>query len=739
MAGEWFRAVKIKAFVGIRLSDLQSALSPSVYATLLPIFTAHTVREPLTVELRDLGFTSEANTPFTVILDALAVQIDAGENEIPRATCSLAVGRDAKSLAVGASNLAATSVVHVLEQYLGKYVPVRIFESPIRTAAAGVGDLGDNADDDPGEPKILFYGFTTGPTRRGTAESSEFVLHASHFLAALTFSSSLSADVAAGSDFAAPFHTSVLPQFMPGGLPGMTPYGVIAAALAGGDAAQQDFWGYDVPPGKASQMRSVGVKGFLAGLANTNQFDWQAFNRADQGAARCAEDPRTAPVGKRFNTAALEALSRIEPFTPDWAATAGGGPGPGHAFAATIWQQMASLITSVRNGREAAGSQLGVDRSDIIGGAERAYRVSGYLYGVPLTFRLSGLSLGPFTPGRGFASDIAGATFGELFPASFWELIAHRYSARYSFCLNPMATRAVVAPNQPLLDGVWQYVYASEIFQWEDDCQTPTPVRGAILISDRKSATGGFAGGNPAVGDGAAAVQQMDAVYDSCEQGTFITRSMPAWLSDSYRLPSIFAANTMMNKPRGAVTVPWVIGTLALRAATDIINGIPGANQQAPQTAPLVYRTTAYRMAKALYQLERTRPRTAYIVGRYRTDIGPGSSVRFELPVDRYVRQAVGTNRDATMIGRVLRVTISIDYERETASTAFAVGFTRNDAESINPSNALYSGGHPFWSAIQYGQPWCDSVWLREKMGDRANIISPPLGGPNIIGRRSDG
>jgi hypothetical protein len=723
MAGEWYRAVKVKAFVGIRLDDLRTALDASVYATILPILTAHTVREPLTVELRDLGYTNTNSTPFTVILDATAVQVDAGQNEIPRATCALAVGRDAKFLVAGVSDLAATSVVHVLERYLGKYVPVRIFESVISTSAAGMGDLGDN-DWDLGEPKVLFYGFTTGPTRRGTAESSEFVLHASHFLAALTFSSSLSGDVAAGSDFAAPFHTSVLPQFMTGALPGMTPYGVVCAALAGGDAAQTDFWGFDVPSGATGQIRSCGLRSFLYGLANTNQFDWQAFQRADLGASRnCAR-----PIGLS-NNAALEALSRIEPFLPDWQNTAGGGAGPAHNFAATLWRQLASVVTSVRNGREAAGSQLGVDRSDIIAGAARAYGVAGYLYGVPLTFRLSGLNLGPFTPGRGFASDIAAATFGDLFPASFWELIAHRYASRYSFCLNPMASRATIAPNAPLLDGVWQYVYASEIFQWEDDCQTPTPVRGVILVSDRKSGTGGFAAGNPAVGAAAGAVQQMDSVYDSCEAGTFITRSIPAWLSDAYRLPSIYAANTMHNKPRGAVTVPWSVGAAAKTAIDVIVNNVPGANREAPMTPPLSSLTTGYRIAKALYQLERTTPRTAYIRGRYRTDIGPGSIVRFELPADKYVRRALGTGQDATMIGRVLRVTISIDYEREDASTSFAVGFTRNDAESIDPNNALYSGGHPYWSTISYGSPWCDSVYIRQKLADRANIVDQPLGG----------
>lgn len=711
MAGEYFRANKVRALVCIRQEDLQVAVGSAVFNTLKPVLDAHTIHEPLTVELQDQGITNPANTPLTIVLDATEVQINAGTDEIPRAVCVLAVGRDGKSLAAGVGNLGSTSVVHVLERYLARFVPVRIFESVVQTAAAGMADLGDN-DTDGGEPKLLFYGFTTGPTRRGTSEAAEFVLHASHFLAALTFSSSLSADVAAGSDFAAPFHTSVIPSFMPAGLPILTPYGAMCFALAGGDASQKDFWGFDVPAGTNNRPKSCGLRSFLFGLANTNQFDWQAMGRADLGGARC-----TLPTA-RTNAAAIAALNRIEPFVPAW----------DNATASSAWGTIAAAVTSIRTQREAGNSTLGVDRSDILGAAGGAYLAAGYRYGVPLTFRLSGQLLRQYTPGRGFASDVASATFGDLFPASFWDLIAQRYASRYSFCLNPMASRAVVSPNQPLLAGHWQFVWASEISQWEDDNQNPVPIRGAILISDRKAGTGAFAGGNPAVGDAGAAIQQMDAVYDSCEPGAFITRSMPAWLADAYRLPSTFAANTMHNKPRAAVTVPWVLGTLALTAATDIVNNIPGANRNAPQATPVASQTTAYRMAKSLYQLERTRIRTAYITGRYRTDIGPGSIVRFEVPADRYVRQAVGGNRDSTVVGRVIRVTISISEERERCETAFAVSFLRSEAESQDPANALFSDCHPYWSTANYGTPWCDSRYIREKLGTRASIADLPLG-----------
>lgn len=723
MAEMSFRANKVRAFVGIRLVDLQQALPLFVYAQYSPLFATHAVREPLTVELRDLGYTSENNTPVTVVLETVAVQIDAGESELPTATCVLAVGRDVEKLAHGVPDIAAASVVHILERYLSQYVPVRVFEQTILTSGLGVHDASDGVGgNDGGEPKVLFYGFTTGPTRRGTSESAEFILRASHFLAALTFSSSLSGDVAPGSDMAAPFHTSVLNGLLPAGLPGLTPYGVLCAALAGGDAAQKDFWGMDVPPGVGTQIRSCGLKSFLRNLAQTNQFDWAAFNRADLGASRC-----TLATG-RFNTAAIEALDRIEPFTPDWATLAGGDAVAANRYASTVFTELESNITNIRNGRAAAGSTLGVTRTDILGSAARAYTAAGYRYGVPIAFRLSGQNLRAFTPGRGFASDIAAATFDGLYSASFWELLAQRYCQRYSLIVVPMATRALVVPNQPLQEGYWQFVQASEITQWEDDYQTPVPIRGVILVSDRKAGTGAFAGGNPAVGEAAGATQQMDAAYDSCQPGAFVTRSMPTWLGDAYRLPSTFAASTMHNKPRAAVTVPWMTGPRALTAATDIINGIVGANTGAPQAPPVSSLTTGYRLAKSLYQLERTRPRTAYIVGRYRTDIAPGSIVRFELPVDKYVEYAIGDVRDATLVGRVIRVTMSINEEAETAQTAFAVSFTRSETEATDPNNSLFSDSHPFWSTLALGSPWSDSQYIRNKLANRSNITDDEFG-----------
>lgn len=723
MAGEFFRTKKITALVCIRLADLQSAIPSAVYSAIQPLLVQHTINEPLTIELYDLGYRDPRSTPLTVDLSASAVQVDAGENEIPRATCMLAVGRDGGSLASGMSNLGATSVAHVLERYLSGHVPVRIFERTLTPSGAGVGDYADNSDDG-GEWKILFEGFATGPTRRGTAESSEFVLHASHFLGRLAFSSSLSGDVMAGSEFPAAFHTSVLQNFLPGAVTGLTPYGVLCASLAGGDAAQKDFWGFNVPPGDATQFPACGLKSFLYGLSENNQFDWQGLRQADRGATNCR------PAFPLANDGAKAALDRIEPFLPNWLEVAGGGPGPAHAFASRVWTEIASTVTSVRNGRETAGSFVGVDRSDLLAGAPRAYTVSGYRYGVPITFRLSGQFLGPFTPGRGFASDIAGATFGDLYAASFWELIAGRYQARYSLSLVPMATRALVVPYAPLLSGIWQLVYASEISQWEDDVSNPLPIRGVILISDRKSTTGVFHVGNPAAGAAAPAFQQMDAVYDSCQPGAFITRGMPNWLSDAYRLPSIYAANTLRNMPRALSSVPWVLGPGALAAAAQIAAATNGAaNPAAVGAPPASSLTTAARMAKAIYQNERTKTRTAYITGRYRTDIAPGSIVRFELPADKYVRAAVGGNRDTTVVGRVIRVTMSIDAERETAQTAFAVSHLRTEAEVDVPTNPLYSEGHPFWSTLSLGAPWCDSLYMRNKLGVRANIVDEPLGG----------
>lgn len=732
--GSFYRAAKPRTFVGIRRADLDPLLSAAgVLAALSPVLDFHTALEPLHVALRDQGVTDPLRTPPVLVLDAVAVQVDGGLNEVPRATCQLAVGRDAGLLAAGAPDAAAAAVTHVLESYLGRFVPARVYAHLTTTAAEGVRDLGDNAAW-PDEWVVLFDGLTAGPTRRGTPQDASVVLHLVHFTAALTWSSSLSGLVAAGSEFPGAFAPGAFAATLTGvlGNAAMTPLGAVAMTLAGGEAAYTDFWGYNVPPSPAN-VRATGLKGFLVNLAGQQDlFDWAAFARADVGGAFCADVGR-----RRANDGALAALARVEPVWP--LATTNTAP-----LAKAVWDATRNAVRAQQQAAYAAGTNRGVDRAHLIARlGQTGYHATGYRYGVPVSFWLSQQNLQPLVrvfgaalnPGRGFAADIVGATFGDLAPASFWELLAVRYASRYQIALAPMADRAVVVPFQPHLDGVWQTVYASEVDQWDDDMQTPLPVRGVVMVGDRRGLTGVMAGFDPGAPGAAAAMQQADAVYDSCEPGgVFVYRMLPPWLADAPRVPGAYFAVTVQSGRRAAAGVPWSTVPRALAAQDQLLAadptlaaaaaaGIPGGGvaYNALMAASDLHRSTANRLAKAVYQQERTRPRTVYVRGRFRTDIGPGSVVRVELPADRYARAALPGTHDTVVTGVVTRVSLALDQEGQAATTGLQLGFVRTEGETAR-GHPLFAEGHPYWVCACYGVPWCDSVAMRAKLGARAWI-----------------
>lgn len=714
MAGEWFRAYKPTVFVGILRDDptpgmptygmpgLDTILREAgVLDTLGPLLDYHTEREPLHVTLRDLGYTDPTTTPRILALETIAVQVDGGLNEIPRGTCALAVGRAIYSPGIntpavlsGAPDVLATSVIHALERYLTRHVAVRIYGHVQSVAGAGIGDAGDNQNW-PDEPFVLLDGFATGPTRRGDSENAQFVLHVSHFLAALSFTSTLSGQVAAGSATPASFAPGNWFGLLSGlGLP-MTPYGAVAAVMAGAKPLYVDFWGYNVPDSPAS-LPQMGVKGFLDNLASQDLFAWQIFTSGLLGGAVC--DQRTPESLK--NDRSRAALGRIEPIWPVWSALT---PAQNAAAAATsVWGAIDLALTGVRAARSSAA-----DRSDLIANTPFAYEAAGYRYGMPMGFYLSdhnGLNTGD--PSRAFASDIVSASFEQLAPSSIWDLLTGVYPARYQMALAPMADRAVMIPAAPVLDGVWQSIYASEIFGWDDDIQTPVPVRGVLLVADRASGTGALRAG----------YKPIEAGFDSCEPGAFITREMPAWLITTFSNPGAIGGPTQLNV-RNAAGAPWRTAPGALAAIGGVAVGVALGRFSAQE------QTTANRIARSMWQQERLRYRSVSITGRFRVDIGPGSHVNVELPSDRFVTAALSAHRDTIMRGMVLRVTHSIDAQGENATTAFQIGFVRTEGE-LQPGQPLYGNIPPIWSTAVYGTPWCDMVSMRLSLGGDATLAS---------------
>jgi hypothetical protein len=732
---EWYKVVRVETIVGIRRSDLDPILTAAgAPAAVLNAVARHTQKEPLHVELVDQGYNA-TNAPDIVVLDAAAVQVDAALNQSATAVCELATGRDGTAMADGATSDESVGVAHHLERYVRKFVKVRIYERSTVTAVAGApdGQVGD-LNSDPNEWKVLFYGLTNGTTRRGDGKSIRVALHMTHFTSVLGFSSSLSSGVASGTELpyamnAALFVTQNGAQ--PSGATLFTSAGFVASSVSGGAALDTDFWGYDAAA-SGNVPASGGLKRFLRGLAGQDLFDWASFARADLGGAYCSDYGRPNDIlgivvpEPRKNDRALEAIDRIEPFNT----------------APVNKDVLDALLTGIRRARAGItddGDTRAVDRRDLNFRARAAYSGAGYRYGVPLSFYLKSAQLGPFSPARSFGADVSAATLSGLAPSSFWDLITARYSTRYQFVMAPMSDRAVVIPFHPFLNGSWQTVYASEVFSWDDDVRDQQPIRGVVLVSDRRSDAGWINSGSAGAAS-AGTLSTADAAFDSCEDGVFLYRAMPPWLVAANRQPALWAARSGLG-PRATAAVPWSTVGAAVDAVNAIITGLPtsvgktlaesaaelGLTPEALAARSEQSRSTANRLARALYQQARTGPHTVYVTGRYRTDIAPGSVIDLELPGDRYVKAALGGNRDTRVRGLVQRVTFSIDRERQQTVTALQVGFVRLEPE-LKTGQPLYSDCHPFWDCSCYGLPWCDSLFMRTKLGDGRDINFRPPG-----------
>lgn len=718
---EWYKAAKIDVFLGIRREDIDGILFADVslfdfFRQYLPALEAHTVREPLTVALRDEGYQDGA-TPRVLAIEVSACQIDAGLNEIPRATVVTAVGRDGMALAGGASDATASAIVHVIERFLGTTrIPARLYCRVRQTAAAGALDAFDNEPWD-GEWVVLFDGHLEGMSRHGSADSASMKLHLTHLLADLSFSSSLTAHSAPGFVPAAMSPLRV-PTRSAGVIPfAFTQFGASALAIAGGEAAGTDFWGFQVPGDAGNHPPTVaGLKGFLTLLANQDAFAWENLARADLGANACP-----LSVEPRRNDEALHALEKIEPKWPNWDGPAAGG----------AWNL---ILNGVRAAATAAPNGAGVTRGDLIAQIGRAqYDLVGYRYGVPVSFYITGSVLAALSSGRAFGMDVAGATFADLTAQSFWDLIVGPYSTRYQIAVMPMAGGAVVSPTQPLLDRYWQSIGASEVASWDDDFKTPFPLRGVVLVGDHPSSTGVFPGGNdPSTPGAMARYQQLSAGYDSCEHGVFEFRSMPPWLYNMWRPMEAYGAHTATPRGRSKASVPWTTGAFAAAAVDAVVGSAPGIGlaaayalsgilKGAADSPPPWATSTASRMAKALFQQEKTRHNSYYVTTRFRYDVAPGSLVKVELPADRFVRAALLDQRNTVATGMVLRMTIAIDCEAESASTSLQVGFVRGERQTSADSK-LYANSHPFWSTLCLGVPWCDSQSTRNRLGDGSSI-----------------
>jgi hypothetical protein len=101
--------------------------------------------------------------------------------------------------------------------------------------------------------------------------------------------------------------------------------------------------------------------------------------------------------------------------------------------------------------------------------------------------------------------------------------------------------------------------------------------------------------------------------------------------------------------------------------------------------------------AKSLYGFEILKGRQGTVTGPFRTDIGVGSYIEFELPANFHEDYSV----PKYFRGIVLRVHTTLDSQSSQAGTTFTIGYVRTQAEDSSPD--LTMADHPIYTRTYLG------------------------------------
>lgn len=284
--------------------------------------------------------------------------------------------------------------------------------------------------------------------------------------------------------------------------------------------------------------------------------------------------------------------------------------------------------------------------------------------------------------GNAIKQDLAKIFLEDLAGQTAWDNIISS-SANYMFAVVPKVSDAIVVPFCPSLSvsidaGPFKEIPAEQIENISISGDMPRTIRGVALLFSQASAIN-VAPGNKDTG---ITLNKPGGVYiaetEGCK-GTIIYKYSPGWVANT---GPIDLSNNACNKPPIRTTTQTNAGNESDK---------PTATQQAVNKAR--FRDA---LAKSIYCIEVLKGRQGTITGPYRTDIGVGSLIRFELPATANVANSVSS----VFVGMVLKVLCSIDAQASQSSTTFTVGYVRTDHE--DSLNVITVTEHPIYN----DPPW---------------------------------
>lgn len=299
----------------------------------------------------------------------------------------------------------------------------------------------------------------------------------------------------------------------------------------------------------------------------------------------------------------------------------------------------------------------------------------------PLSIRLG--SADNTDVANNIANDLTSIFLENFAGQTMWDCLIS-CSGNYMFAVAPGINIAQIVPYCPTVSKTpaFKKIYDSQIdfISIAGDC--PRTLRGVTLIYPQDIGPIIDNQGVVKAPPGKAPVVVGSYVNSSTGcKGVVLFKHTPGWMGIDI---SNFAPPQKLDKPASTINPPP-----------------PGVNVNniSPVKKIEDFKGIRNAYAKALYGNEIIKGRQGTISGPLRFDIGVGSLIEFELPVD-YHSADTSTNR--YFYGVVIKVSFVIDSNSAASSTSFTVAHIRTYAEETS-EGFIIKDGHPIYSNSWFG------------------------------------
>lgn len=451
---ENYTASKIRAWAIIPFSALGVVGVPDTITTILRALSTTKIPDFL-VHITQTG----------LILDINSVTTNYSLNDIPNCTISVAIGRQA-------SNVNVVALSHYLDEFLKYRIPIQVWTVVEQTSGAITGLKWPVENNGTPKPFMIFDGFLASVGVRKVVGNAQLSLFLQHWLADMTFSSSLSNTSAVSNPVNISFESALLPLtsareniHRPLDAP---PVQLISSFTT--EVLDNDFWGFFID--EIPRLFPVGgLKEIFRALCAQDFFNWSEISRFSV----CTNIPLTNRIS---NSASLSAVNRFEPLLSE-----------GNAY------------------KYGKAIKLRQDFNQL----SLANRIAWQITGETIT-TLANVTLWDKLVGE----------YAQLFSLMLVPMIDRALVLPFTPGLRTTTPR--------------RRIPSTEYDSLEINSNIPRPIRGVGLLMNHSMAAGTLQANSNANGNATAqttGITSSGALYDTCRSGQILFKRAPAWIANS--------------------------------------------------------------------------------------------------------------------------------------------------------------------------------------------------------------